>query len=261
MSQYYINLAIIQYCTEKRRSSSGAASKQSSSPFLLFSYLKTVKPPEELRALLPLLFSPRKQRDGIIRPPKRLFIEGQAGIGKSTLCKKMVYNYIHYNIWIDLFDRLIWIPLRKLKSQFKPEYSLKDLLYKEYFLDRMDGHLFADALWRVILENSTRTLFILDGLDEVAQGFDYHTGHILQNLLNQSHVIITSRPYRSRLGHMKPPDLELETIGFYPDQVDSYIEKTTYKEAGREIQSFMQEHCRIQELAKVPIQLEAIYYC
>ena len=261
MSQCYINLAIIQHRAVQTQNFRGAASKQSSSSFSLFSRLKINEPPEELRASLPMLFNPRKQRDGIVRPPKRIFIEGQAGIGKSTLCKKMVYNYIHYNMWIDLFDRLIWIPLRKLKSQLKPGYSLKDLLYNEYFLDRMDSHLFADALWRVILKSSTRTLFILDGLDEVAQGFDPHTGQILQNLLNQSHVIITSRPYRSSLGHMKPPDLELETIGFYHDQVDAYIEKATCKEAGREIQSFMQEHMLIQELARVPIQLEAICYC
>ena len=244
---------VIQYRTQQRRSTNGAAGKQSPSPFSLFSRLKIIEPPEELRASLPMLFSPRIQRDGIARPPKRLFIEGQADIGKSTLCKKMVYDYIHYNMWIDLFDRLIWIRLRKLKSQSKPGYSLKDLLYDEYFLDRRDGHLFADALRRVILESSARTLFILDGLDEAAQGSDHHMGRILQILLNQSHVIITSRPYRSSLEYMKPPDLELETIGFYPDQADAYIEKATGEEAAREIQSFMQEHLLIQELARVPI--------
>ena len=259
MSQCYINLAIIQRRTE--RTSKGAAGEQDSSPFSLFTRLNITDPPEELRASLPTLFSPRKQRDGIARRPKRLFIEGQAGIGKTTLCKKMVYDYIHSNIWIDLFDRLIWIPLRKLRNQLKPGYSLKDLLYTEYFLDRMDGRLFADALWRVILDSSARTLFILDGLDEVAQGFDPQTGQILQNLLNQSHVIITSRPYRSSLEYMKPPDLELETIGFYPDQADAYIEKAIGNGAAREIQSFMQEHSLIQGLARIPIQLEAVCYC
>ena len=259
MSQCYINLAIIQHRTG--RSSEGAAGEQDSSPFSLFTRLNIIEPPKELRASLPMLFSSRKKRDGIARPPKRLFIEGQAGIGKTTLCKKMVYDYIHHNMWIDLFDRLIWIPLRKLRNQLKPGYSLKDLLYNEYFLDRMDGHLFADALWRVILESSARTLFILDGLDEVAQEFDPQTGQTLQNLLNQSHVIITSRPYRSSLEYMKPPDLKLETIGFYPKQANAYINKAIGNGAAREIQSFMQEHSLIQGLARIPIQLEAICYC
>ena len=259
MSQCYINLAIIKRRTE--RSSEGAAGEQESSPFSLFTRLNIIDPPGEPRASLPTLFSPRKQRDGIARRPKRLFIEGQAGIGKTTLCKKMVYDYIHSNIWIDLFDRLIWIPLRKLRNQLKPGYSLKDLLYNEYFLDRMDGHLFADALWRVILESSARTLFILDGLDEVAQELDPQTGQTLQNLLNQSHVIITFRPYRSSLEYMKPPDLELETIGFYPEEADAYIEKVVGGEVASQIQSFMQEHLLIQGLARIPIQLEAICYC
>ena len=259
MSQCYINLAIIQHRTD--RSSKGAAGEQDSSPFSLFTRLNIIEPPEELETSLPMLFSPRKQRDGVARPPKRLFIEGQAGIGKTTLCKKMVYDYIHHKMWINLFDPLIWIPLRKLRNQLKPGYSLKDLLYNEYFFDRMDGRLFAHALWRVILESSARTLFILDGLDEVAQGFDPQTGQILQNLLNQSHVVITSRPYRSSLEYMKPPDLELETIGFYPDQADAYIEKAIGDELAQEIHSFMQEHLLIQGLARIPIQLEAICYC
>ena len=259
MNQCYINLAIIQH--RAGRSSKGAAGEQNSSPFSLFTRLKIIDPPEELGTSLPMLFSPRKQRDGVARPPKRLFIEGQAGIGKTTLCKKMVYDYIHHKMWINLFDRLIWIPLRKLRNQLKPGYSLKDLLYNEYFFDRMDGRLFADALWRVILESSASTLFILDGLDEVAQGLDSQTGQILQNLLNQSHVIITSRPYRSSLEYMKPPDLELETIGFYPDQANAYIEKAIGNRAAREIQSFMREHLLIQGLARIPIQLEAVCYC
>ena len=104
-------------------------------------------------------------------------------------------------------------------------------------------------------------MFILDGLDEVAQGFDSQTDQVLQNLLNQSHVIITSRPYRSILAYVKPPDLELETIGFYPEQADVYIEKAVSDELAQEIKLFMQEHSLIQGLARIPIQLEAICYC
>ena len=125
----------------------------------------------------------------------------------------------------------------------------------------MDGRLFANALWRVILQSSARTLFILDGLDKVAQGFDPQTDQVLQNLLNQSHVIITSRPYRSILEYMKPPDLKLEIIGFYPEQVDVYIEKAVSDELAQEIKTFMQDHSLIQGLARIPIQLEAICYC
>ena len=125
----------------------------------------------------------------------------------------------------------------------------------------MDGHLFADALWTVIVESSARTLFILDGLDEVAQAYDPQTSQILQNLLNQSHVIITSRPYRSSLEYMKPLDIELETIGFYTDQANAYIQKAISNAAAREIQSFMQEHSLIQGLSRIPIQLEALCYC
>ena len=261
MSQCYINLAIIKQRTEGERIFNGAAGEQNPSPFSLLTRLNITNPPEELRASLFTLFRPQKQRDGIARSPERVFIQGQAGIGKTTLCKKMVYNYIHHRLWIDLYDRLIWIPLRKLKNRSKSCYSLKDLLYNEFFYDRLDGRLFADALWKVIRGSPARTLFILDGLDEVAQELNSQTDQLLQTLLNHSHVIITSRPYRSSLEYMDPFDLELETIGFYPDQVDAYIQKAVGNEGARDIQSFMQEHLLIQGLARIPIQLEAICYC
>ena len=261
MSQCYINLAIVQQRTERERIFDGAAGGKNRSPFSLLARLNITSPPEELRASLLTLFHPQKQRDGIARSPERVFIQGQAGIGKTTLCKKMVYDYIHYRLLTDLFDRFIWIPLRKLKNRSKPGYSLKDLLYDEYFLDRLDGQFFANALWRVILEKPARTLFILDGLDEVAQEFNSQTNQLLQTLLNHSHVIITSRPYRSSLEYMNPVDLELETVGFYPDQADAYVQKAVGNEAAQDIQSFMQEHWLIQGLARIPIQLEAICYC
>lgn len=36
------------------------------------------------------LFNPRKQKDGEIARPRQVFIEGQAGVGKTTLCKMML---------------------------------------------------------------------------------------------------------------------------------------------------------------------------
>jgi hypothetical protein len=64
---------------------------------------------------------------------------------------------------------------------------------------------------------SCRTLFLLDGLDEVSQdiGNKSNIFRFLEELLNQPNIIITSR-----LSGKLPPglaaiDIELETIGFY----------------------------------------------
>ncbi|GFP58021.1 hypothetical protein TASIC1_0009035800 [Trichoderma asperellum] len=87
----------------------------------------------------------------------------------------------------------------------------------------------------------------------------------LSEILEQPNLIITSRPS----GRLPPNlDLELEAIGFYPDQVKDYIKntftnpKTTEideKTVGK-IQSFLQDHWLIQGLARIPIQLDALCY-
>ncbi|KAL9477223.1 hypothetical protein ACSS6W_007064 [Trichoderma asperelloides] len=123
------------------------------------------------------------------------------------------------------------------------------------------------ARYRCPETNSTKTLFLLDGLDEVSQDLASNNSmsRFLSEILEQPNLIITSRPS----GRLPPNlDLELEAIGFYPDQVKDYIKntftnpKTTEideKTVGK-IQSFLQDHWLIQGLARIPIQLDALCY-
>lgn len=114
-----------------------------------------------------------------------------------------------------------------------------------------------------------RTLFILDGLDEVSEGLgtDSELYPFLKFLLEQPNVIITSRP-SARLPISSDPDLELETIGFYLDQVKAYVEKafmdpdthTTNSQNIGDVQSFLQFHLLFQSLVRIQIQLDALCF-
>jgi uridine kinase len=82
------------------------------------------------------LFKPRKTRDGQTRQPSRILIRGRAGVGKTTLCKKIVHEFTHGTMWRDLFDRVLWVPLRNLKLQERRqivEYNFEHLFRHEYF--------------------------------------------------------------------------------------------------------------------------------
>ncbi|KAI9771053.1 MAG: hypothetical protein M1839_002950 [Geoglossum umbratile] len=259
MAQCYVNLAIVEQPSKIKDTA------PQSSPFSILSRLKVETPDKKIQTELPTIFNPRKGPDGRATQPRRIFIRGRAGVGKTTLCKKIVYDFTHHSTWSELFDRVLWVPLRRLKGRTAEGYNLEDLFYYEYFSGQGhdDGRRLAKELWWTLKNANSKTLFILDGLDEISEDLrrDDDMFRFLRELLNQLNVIITSRPYANLPAGLSAFDLELETIGFYPDQVKDYLEKA-FSDLGRvdEVQSFLQDHWLIQSLVRIPIQLDALCF-
>jgi hypothetical protein len=114
MQQCYINLSIIEY--KQNDQNMPPQEKSLSSTFSLPNRLKLRADDPEKEVTLPQLFHERKLLDGRKARPRRILIRGRAGVGKTTLCKKIVHDFLHQRMWADLFDRIIWIPLRRLKG-------------------------------------------------------------------------------------------------------------------------------------------------
>ena len=263
MDQCYINLAIIEHSDGPTKPSGEGHTSHQSSPFSLLTRLRVETPQKDAQVDLQSLFDLRERRDGTVAPPERILIRGQAGVGKTTLCKRIVYDFLHEDMWAGLFDRLLWVPLRTLKGRSTPEYSITQWLRDEYFRELPDRDVMAESLGQAF-RNSTKhgkTLFILDGLDEMSRrDLDTDRPGLLRDLLKQSYVIITTRPSGLSLIHLNPHHLELETVGFYPDQVKDYIRMAAPDQAACDIQSFVQDHWLVQGLVRIPIQLEALCY-
>ncbi|KAJ5005912.1 hypothetical protein K4K57_011473 [Colletotrichum sp. SAR 10_99] len=260
MDQCYINLVIVEQVQAKKPSPDELEAKDSApklSPFSLFARLNIETLSDESQVQLTDLFSQRKKTDGTEISPRRVLIRGRAGVGKTTLCKKIVHEFVGGGMWRDLFDRVLWIPLRNLKERPAPGYNLERFLFDEFFRLQGDkpGKLFAEETSKALKDN--RTLLILDGWDEVSQIATANTDmsrFLCDELLRQPNIIITSRPYASIPVQGQPIDLELETIGFNPTQVDEYIEKTHNKtdaEKVDEIKTFLQRHELVRSLSKL----------
>ncbi len=208
------------------------------------------------------LFDPRELSKDKIMPPKRILIRGRAGVGKTTLSKKIVYEYTQKGRWRDRFDYLLWIPLRTLKG--KSNCDLVTLFHEIYFQSQPEGQSLAKTLAaQVNGVAKDKTLFVLDGWDEVAQEWDEHNpmSGFLKQLLNQPAVLVTSRPYVD-LKQTNPMDLELETVGFSPENVTAYLDNSNIVSAvdAEEMKYFIQTNAFIHELINVPIQLDALCY-
>ncbi|KAK3311853.1 hypothetical protein B0H66DRAFT_623623 [Apodospora peruviana] len=102
-------------------------------------------------------------------------------------------------------------------------YNLEGLFLREYFSNTQNREAFAKQLDRALAATGFgRTLFILDGLDEVFEGLEECSEmfSFLRFLLERPNVIITSRPSARLPGGWLPARyLELETHGFYAEQV------------------------------------------
>ncbi|EFX03590.1 pfs domain containing protein [Grosmannia clavigera kw1407] len=253
MSNCYINLTI----TERNDRMMQAGDRpEDESRF----YLRSKKAPSTNAVLLPNIFQKRQSSSTSASTCQRIIIRGQAGVGKSTLCKKMVYDFVNHGMWADTVDRVIWVPLRELNGKSKHVADMKELLRQKCFTDPQ-SQPFLDALWAAFEEDRTRTLFILDGLDEVAEllGNIEDKHRLLWTVLNQPRVIITTRPHNINKDAVKDIHLETETVGFYSGQVEEYITAVSPANA-EQILAFVKSHPVIQGLSSIPIQLDAICY-
>ncbi|KAK4652824.1 hypothetical protein QC762_0077170 [Podospora pseudocomata] len=266
MDRCYINLAIVERPGDHATRGGKGDIAQQSSPFSRSARLKVDAPDKNIQVELSALFDPRRRGD-VETKPRRILIRGRAGVGKTTLCKKIIHEFTNgtWSQWSKLFHRVLWVPLRHLKLHERRQvagYNFFHLLSHEYFSLPHDRPDLAKALSNALeTSKSSRTLFLLDGLDEVVQDLDSSgdMSRFLKELLSQPNVIITSRPSGKLPAGVHAIDIELETIGFYPDQVNEYLAKA-FSEQAREIQSFLEDRFLIQDLVRIPIQLDALCF-
>ncbi len=253
----YINLAIVESQVQREKDKEELEKQAAIFERLPSSERIEATNPNKL-ILLEKLFEVQKLRDGSESVPKRILIQGRAGIGKTTLCKKLIYEYYQKGLWQDIFENILWVPLRQLKTSSIDH--LEDLLCRRYFSNH--GSVKAQALGKTFLEHQGKTLFILDGLDEVTEIFseNHPLNHFLKHLLNQPHVLITSRPAGVNASQCNELDLELETIGFSSENVQNYIQKFAPESNQIEIQQFINCNSLILGLVNIPIQLDALCY-
>jgi hypothetical protein len=272
MDRCYINLAVVDQQESKAKGGSNKADEKENSAenkdlqtlSETFRRLPSIEATDANPQLLfPLqdLFKPRKLIDGRTAVPKRILILGRAGVGKTTLSEKILHEYTWGREWRDLFDWVLLVPLRKLKQ--KHFGSLTDVFGETYFQQEPRGQVFAQTLReRILGPDKDKTLFILDGLDEI-QGWeaDESMKTILLELLDHPNVIITSRPTGADL---KDKDLQLETIGFAREDVWAFLELkeivASEEEESTAIKQWIESNSFVQEVVNVPIQLDALCY-
>ena len=154
--------------------------------------------------------------------PRTVLIEGDPGMGKTTYCQKLAYDWAtKQNKWDPSFPEievLLLLRCHEIKSdiweaiddQILPEEM--DTQAKEYF-------------FQFIRENQSKVLLVLDGLDEAdTTNLKMFSNFIESKELSGCYIVLTSRHEAGRNAR-RYCDTLWEIVGFTQEDAVSFIHK------------------------------------
>ena len=196
--------------------------------------------------------------------PKRILVQGQTGIGKSTFVKKLAVDWAELDDAttedkqkhiLKTFELLVVVNLKEVsKCQ-----SLKDVISRSSIFAREEKYL-TDSLLNYITNNQDKVLLVFDGYDEYRCGrnseiYEIFSGNELRNCC----VLITTRISKAdELRAFK--DLHAEITGFGEEDRMAFMSIMLGSKAeAEELRIHLLFRQNLRELAKVPLLL--LFFC
>uniref|UniRef100_A0A8C5PRT6 Uncharacterized protein n=1 Tax=Leptobrachium leishanense TaxID=445787 RepID=A0A8C5PRT6_9ANUR len=195
------------------------------------------------------------------RTPKKILVSGVAGIGKTVLVQKILYDYAKTAAFKN-FDFALNLTFRDLNLVTKPT-TLREIILKKH------GHLSRNL--DEIFTNSKSFLLILDGFDE----FKFYNqidleqyvfdpdeearvpqiigSLLIGELLSEATILLTSRP--TVLNHIPTESIERFVVitGFSVSEIEDYFQKFYGdKEVGTKIFLSVKENHFLFTLCYIP---------
>ena len=195
-------------------------------------------------------------KNGVI--PKRVLVQGQTGIGKSTFVKKLLVDWVEVNkktsdeqaAVLNNFELVVAVNLKEVsKCQ-----SLKEVIRLSNVFAKEDKYM-TEGLVDYISNNQEKVLLIFDGYDEYRCGRNSEIYEIFSgNSLRSCCVLITTRI--SKADELRGgEDLHAEITGFSKvDRID-FMRRflSSEDEVGKLLIHLYNR--KLDELAKVPLLL------
>ena len=191
---------------------------------------------------------------------RKLIVEGNAGIGKTTLCTMLTEQWASGKIFEE-FDCVLLLPLRD--PLVSSASSLPDLLP----LYHTDETVCGSVVQQLKRTGGKGVLIIADGWDELSEekrsknSFIYNL--LFGRLLPAAGVLLTSRPSASApLHNLSTVDRLVEVVGFNEENVKQYIE-SEFEECPEKASSLIEQlenNPVIQSVCSVPLNCAIICY-
>ncbi|CAH3193879.1 unnamed protein product [Porites evermanni] len=154
------------------------------------------------------------------KKPRKVLIEGDPGMGKTTYLQKLAYDWANkQNEWDASFPEIEVLLLLRLNDIKSSIWEAIDEQILSEDIDEKDKETF----FKYIQENQSKVLLLLDGLDEADPcERDIYLSLVTCKLLPACHVIITSR---HEVREKVSCDNLWEIVGFTKEDSKSFIRK------------------------------------
>ncbi|XP_033647277.1 LOW QUALITY PROTEIN: uncharacterized protein LOC117306843 [Asterias rubens] len=199
-----------------------------------------------------------KTREG--NPIKRVVFSGSAGLGKTTLCDKIAYDWaVGKSEILKRFELVFVLKMRALTTTTDLPTAISEQLLEQETVKRSDLKGFID-------KNQDKVLILLDGFDELrtTKLKESSFGSIFKALNRKQYkkcwVVITSRPPLDQLlssSLVEKPFTHVEVEGFSCGDIEKYVNKffPDDLENVRKLIEKIQSSKVLSDLAKSPMLL------
>ena len=194
---------------------------------------------------------------GIFKPheecsqPRTVLIEGKPGMGKTTYCKKLVYDWASGNQQEDCFPKfeaVLFLKCRDMQSDLWK--AIDDQLLPQEVKEDVRERFF-----KFICQSQSDVLLVLDGLDEVPTSKLPVFAEIIQGrVLPKCRLVATAR-HEAGIKVRIHSDTLLEIEGFTEDDARKFIFKyfKTSEELAQELLSKLESDENLKDMAANPL--------
>ncbi len=187
------------------------------------------------------------------KPVKKIIVEGNAGIGKTTLCTMLAEGWAEGKI-VTQFDCVLLLPLRE--NRVSSATSLAEL----FKLLHYSGKIRTSVIEELEEREGEGVLIIADGWDELSEHNRSEKFFLYSLLFGGAlpfvSVLLTSRPSASAPLHNLPSvDRLVEVVGFNEENIKQYIvsEFEQFPEKASSLIEQLENNPVIQSVCSVPL--------